>query len=150
MQEFLENAVYWHWLAFAAILLIAEIALPITFFLWMSIAAAITGLLMLGLDMSWQVQLIVFSVLSVISIIASRVYIKNNPIESDDSQLNRRGEQHIGKIYTLDTGIQNGSGKVRVGDSLWRVEGPELAAGTRVKVINVNGNSFVVKENKQE
>jgi len=150
MQEFLENTVYWHWWAFAAILLIVEIALPITFFLWMSIAAAITGLLVLGLDMSWQTQLIIFSVLSVISIIASRIYIKRNPIQSEDSQLNRRGEKHIGSVYTLDTDIQNGSGKVRVGDTLWRVEGPELTAGTRVKVIDVNGNSFVVKENEQE
>ena len=149
MQQFFEELVFWHWWAFAAILLIAEIALPVTFFLWMSVAAAVTGLLVFAVDMSWQVQLIVFSVLSVISIVASRIYIKNNPIESDDSQLNRRGEQHIGKIYTLDTDIQNGSGKVRVGDSLWRVEGPELAAGTRVKVIDVNGNSFVVKENKK-
>jgi len=150
MQEFLENAVYWHWWAFAAILLIAEIALPITFFLWMSIAAAITGFLVLGLDMSWQLQLIIFSVLSVVSIIASRIYIKRNPIQSEDSQLNRRGEQHIGMVYTLNTDIQNGSGKVRVGDSLCRVEGPELVAGTRVKVVDVNGNSFVVTEYNQE
>lgn len=149
MQEFLENAVYWHWWAFAAILLIAEIALPITFFLWMSIAAAITGLLMLGLDMSWQVQLMIFAILSVISIVASRVYLKKNPIQSDDIQLSRRGDQHIGKVYTLETDISNGSGKVRVGDTLWRVEGPELSAGTHVEVIEIDGNSFVVKENEQ-
>ena len=103
MLEFLENTVYWHWWAFAALLLIAEIALPITFFLWMSIAAVVTGLLMLAVDMSWQIQLIIFSILSVISIVASRIYLKNNPIESDDIQLSRRGDQHIGKVYTLET-----------------------------------------------
>jgi len=146
MQEFLENAVYWHWWAFAAILLIAEIALPITFFLWMSIAAAITGVLVLALDMSWQVQLIIFSVLSVITIFASRIYLKRNPIQSDDNQLNRRGEKHIGRIYTLETDISNGVGKARVGDTLWRVEGPELPTGSRIKVTEINGNSFVVTQ----
>lgn len=144
MQNFLEEIVFWHWWAFAAILLIAEIALPITFFLWMSVAAAVTGLLVFAVDMSWQVQLIIFSVLCVISIIASRIYIRKNPIESEDPDLSRRGEQHIGKVYTLETDIENGSGQVRVGDSLWRVEGPELAAGTRVEVSSINGNSFVV------
>lgn len=144
MQQFFEELVFWHWWAFAAILLIAEVALPITFFLWMSIAAAITGLLVFAIDMSWQVQFLSFSVLTVLSIVASRIYLRKNPVENNHSNLNRRGEQHIGKTYTLETGIQNGSGKVRVGDSLWRVEGPELSAGTRVKVNSVNGNSFVV------
>ncbi|MCW8963823.1 MAG: NfeD family protein [Gammaproteobacteria bacterium] len=145
MQNFLEEIVFWHWWAFAAILLIAEIALPITFFLWMSVAAAITGVLVFAVDMGWQTQLMIFSVLSVISIVASRIYIRKNPIQSEDNQLNRRGEKHIGRTYTLETDIKNGSGKVRVGDTLWRVEGPELAAGTQVKVTDVNGNSFVVE-----
>jgi len=145
MQEYLEEIVFWHWWAFAAVLLIAEIALPITFFLWMSVAAAVTGVLVFAVDMGWQVQVLIFSVLSVISIVASRIYIRKNPIQSEDTKLNRRGEKHIGKTYTLETDIRNGSGKVRVGDTLWRVEGPELAAGTRVKVTDVNGNSFVVE-----
>jgi len=145
MQEYLEEIVFWHWWAFAAVLLIAEIALPITFFLWMSVAAAVTGVLVFAVDMGWQVQVLIFSVLSVISIVASRIYIRKNPIQSADTKLNRRGEKHIGKTYTLETDIRNGSGKVRVGDTLWRVEGPELAAGTRVKVTDVNGNSFVVE-----
>ena len=94
MQNFLEEIVFWHWWAFAAILLIAEIALPITFFLWMSVA--ITGVLVFAVDMGWQTQLMIFSVLSVISIVASRIYIRKNPIQSEDNQLNRRGEKHIG------------------------------------------------------
>jgi len=144
MQEFFENVVYWHWWAFAALLLIAEIALPITFFLWMSIAAVITGVLVFAVDMGWQIQLLIFSVLSVVSIAASRVYLRNNPIQSDDNKLNLRGEKHIGRTYTLETDISNGSGTVRVGDTLWRVEGADLPAGTRVEVTEVNGNSFVV------
>lgn len=150
MQDILllgETTTFWHWLAFSALLLIAEITLPMTFFLWVSIAAAITGVLVFAIDLSWQAQILTFSFLSIVSIIASRIYIKKNPIQSDNKQeLNRRGEKHIGKIYTLEADIKNGSGKVRVGDTLWRVEGPELTAGTPVKVTSINGNSFVVEE----
>jgi len=143
-MDILENLVFWHWLAFAAVLLIIEILAPMTFFLWMSIAAGIVGLAMLAFNMSWEIQVLLFSVLSVIAIVASRIYLKKHPIETDDSTLNRRGEQYIGKTYTLEKAIENGVGKVRVGDTLWRVEGDDMPAGEKVTVVSVDGNSFVV------
>lgn len=142
---FLEEMVFWHWLAFAAVLLIVEILAPMTFFLWMSIAAVVVGLTMLVADISWEIQVLIFSVISVVAIVVSRIYLKKHPIETDDSTLNRRGEQYIGKTYTLENAIQNGVGKVRVGDSLWRVEGEDLEAGQKVTVTGVDGNSFIVK-----
>ena len=142
---FLEELVFWHWLAFATVLLIIEILAPMTFFLWMSIAAAAVGLVMLVIDINWEAQILLFSVISIVAIVASRIYLKKHPIETDDSTLNRRGEQYIGKTYTLVNPIENGVGKVRVGDTLWRVEGDDMPAGEKVIVTSVDGNSFVVK-----
>ena len=141
----LSEMVYWHWLIFAAALLIIEILAPMTFFLWMSMAAAVVGLTMLVVDISSETQILLFSVLSVVAIVVSRIYLKRHPIQTDDATLNRRGEQHIGKTYTLETAIENGVGKARVGDSLWRVEGADAPAGSKVVVESVDGNSFVVK-----
>jgi membrane protein implicated in regulation of membrane protease activity len=64
---------------------------------------------------------------------------------SDQPQLNRRAEQHIGRRYVLDTAIVNGQGKARVGDSLWLVEGPELPAGAAIEVVAVDGSTLRVK-----
>ncbi|TIU25428.1 MAG: NfeD family protein, partial [Mesorhizobium sp.] len=48
--------------------------------------------------------------------------------------LNRRGAQMVGRTATLSEPIQNGRGRIRLGDTLWRVSGPDLPAGTQVRV----------------
>jgi hypothetical protein len=40
--------------------------------------------------------------------------------------------------------IHRGRGKVRVGDTLWPVEGPDVPVGTCVKVTGARGNLLVV------
>ena len=51
--------------------------------------------------------------------------------ESDQPLLNRRGEQLIGRIATLTEPIKDGRGRVRIGDTMWRVSGPDLPAGAQ-------------------
>ena len=53
---------------------------------------------------------------------------------TDQPLLNRRGAQLIGRIATLAEPIKDGRGRIRIGDTLWRVSGPDLPAGTRVRV----------------
>jgi len=145
MDNLFSDVVFWHWWAVAAVLLTIEIVAPSTFFMWMSMAAAVTGAFLLAFDLSWQMQILIFSSLSILSIISGKLYLKRNPIVSDAPRLNRRGEQHIGKTYTLENAIENGSGNVNVGGSLWRVEGSDMPAGEKVTVVSINGNSFVVE-----
>jgi hypothetical protein len=45
----------------------------------------------------------------------------------------------------LVTAIENGVGRARVGDSEWRVQGPDLPVGSRVRALSVNGNTLVVE-----
>ena len=45
----------------------------------------------------------------------------------------------------LSFAIENGFGKVRVGDSLWRVKGQDAVAGTKVKVTAADGIVLVVE-----
>ena len=45
----------------------------------------------------------------------------------------------------VEQAIQNGRGKVRVGDTLWQAEGMDAPAGARVKVTATNGNVLVVE-----
>ncbi|MDU4222527.1 MAG: NfeD family protein [Enterobacter asburiae] len=63
-----------------------------------------------------------------------------------DAHLNQRGQQIVGKRFTLDTALVNGRGHMRVGDSSWPVVADDdLSAGTRVEVIAVEGITLRVK-----
>lgn len=137
---------YWHWWILALALVILETVLPGTFFLWMGISALVLGLLTwLIPTMGWEMQLMLFAVLSLVSIAGWRLWQRRHPDESDQPTLNRRGEQYIGRVFVLETPIENGFGKVRVGDGLWRVKGDDAPAGCRVRVTDVDGVVLVVE-----
>ncbi|MGB9578123.1 MAG: NfeD family protein [Halothiobacillaceae bacterium] len=136
----------WHWLVLGLALMILEILTPSTFFLWMGIAAmSVGGLLWLMPGMGLEVQLILFAALSIFATVLGRRYIKRHPIKTDHPTLNVRGAQNVGRILTLNTPIVNGVGRVHMDDTLWRVFGPDLPAGTRVEVIGVEGTALRVQ-----
>ena len=137
---------FWHWWILALGLIIVETVVPGTFFLWMGISAIVLGLLAyLVPAMGWETQLMLFAILSLVSIVGWRIWQRKHPDESDQPNLNRRGEQYVGRVFTLETPIENGYGKVRVGDSLWRVRGAEAPVGSKVKVTSVDGVILVVE-----
>jgi membrane protein implicated in regulation of membrane protease activity len=138
---------YWHWWVLATILLILEVFAPGAFMLWMGIAAAVIGaLLLIAPDLTLEVQLLAFSILSVASIVGWRLYVRRNPPEqTDEPTLNRRGSQYIGRVFTLDEPIVNGVGKLRVDDTTWKVAGPDLPLGARVRVGRVDNTVLLVE-----
>lgn len=64
--------------------------------------------------------------------------------KSDQPDLNRRAEQLLDRTFVVEEAIAGGRGKVRVGDTLWPVEGPDVPVGTCVKVTGARGNLLVV------
>ncbi|MGB5569774.1 MAG: NfeD family protein, partial [Sedimenticolaceae bacterium] len=86
---------FWHWWILALALIIAETLLPGTFFLWMGVSALVLGgLAWLIPTMGWEIQLMLFAVLSLVSIVGWRMWQRKNPDESDHPMLNRRAEQY--------------------------------------------------------
>ena len=146
MAEF--EIVFWYWWILALGLLGIEILAPGFFFLWMAIAGLITGsVLFLLPGTSLEIQLLIFSVLSFISILVWRRYVGLHPEETDHPLLNKRGAQYIGRTFTLIEAIENGQGKIKVDDSLWKVRGEEdCPLNTKVKVIAVDGTIFKVEK----
>ena len=142
----LEQIEFWHWWIAGAALVIIEVFAPGAVFLWMGISAGVVGAVLLAVpEISWQAQFLTFAVLTVGSIAGWRYYHKRNPTESDQPTLNRRGEQYGGRVFTLEDGITNGTGVVRVDDSRWKIEGEDLPAGTRVRVTGVEGTILKVE-----
>ncbi len=146
MMAWLEHVVFWHWWIFAGLLLILELTAPAFFFLWLGIAAAAVGLILLVFpSIGIETQLVLFAIASIVSVVAWRKYRETRPLTTDQPNLNRRGHQYIGRQFSLTGPIDNGVGKVTVDDSTWKVRGPDLPAGTHVKVTGVEGTVFTVE-----
>ena len=147
MADYFSTLLFWHWWVLGLVLVVIEMIAPGFFLLWIGLAAGVTGVILaIAPGLGWQVQFLIFGVLAIGSVVAARSYFRRNPIVSDDATLNRRGAQYIGRIFSLDEAIVNGVGKVKVGDSWWRAEGPDLPAGERVKVVGVDGNMLKVEK----
>jgi membrane protein implicated in regulation of membrane protease activity len=142
----MDSITYWHWWILAAALIILEVFAPGAFFLWLGIAAGVVGgLIYLAPDLAWEHQVLTFSVLSVASIIIWRKYFRTTPEETDEPALNRRGEQYVGRVFTLADPIVNSMGKIRVDDTTWKIRGEDCAVGTRVEVTGVDGTILEVE-----
>jgi len=141
------DMVFWYWWILAVVLLAIEILASGFFFLWMAIAGLITGLVLFLLPKtSMEIQLLIFSVFSFVSILIWRRYISLHPEETDHPLLNKRGAQYIGRTFTLIKAIENGQGIIKVDDSIWTVQGEDCPLNTKVKVIAVEGTIFKVKK----
>ncbi len=137
---------FWHWLILALLLIILEIVVPGAFFLWMGVSAGVIGLILwISPDISWESQLLLFSVISVVSIALWRIRLNKHPTESEDNTLNARTTQYIGRVFTLVEPIEDGYGKIHVDDSYWQVSGPNCEKDKKVKVISVDGMTLKVE-----
>jgi membrane protein implicated in regulation of membrane protease activity len=147
MAEAFSQLQFWHWWIVGVALVIIEIITPGFFLLWIGIAAGVTGVIvLLAPVLSWEVQVLIFAPLAVAAVVAARYYLLKHPIETADATLNRRGSQYIGHVFNLDEAIVNGVGKVKVGDTFWRVEGSDLPVGAKVKVTGIVGTVLKVEK----
>ncbi len=141
MKDFFTHLTYWHWLGLGLILLILEVLFASGgFLLWLGLAAIITTIITwFFLGLFWGLQVLIFAVAGIVCLVGWWSYLQRNPARSDQPHLNRRGEQYINRIFTLTTAIENGRGTIQVDDSTWRVAGADLPAGTKVRVVAING-----------
>ena len=56
----------------------------------------------------------------------------------------RSGMRHIGTALELQAPIHNGLGKIKLGNREWLVRGPNLPAGTKVRVTGVQDTMLMV------
>jgi membrane protein implicated in regulation of membrane protease activity len=140
-------ATHYGWWLLALVLIGAEILMPGFFMLWIGIAAAAMGVVVLLLpDLSFPWQAVLFVVFSLASCYLYWKFVRHaRDAASDQPLLNRRAEQYVGRRFFLDSAIVNGQGKARVGDSVWVVEGPELPAGSPIEVVAVDGSTLKVQ-----
>ncbi len=154
MIELLPSA-HWTWWGFGALLVVLEVVVSGTFLLWMGISAGVIGVIVyfsqtyFGQNVAWEIQFTLFAVFSLASIFLSRKYLQSTADEQ--STLSARGKGYIGMVVIVEESIVNGVGKVRVEDTVWRVQGDhiadgEVAAGERVRITDIKGATFEVEK----
>ncbi len=140
MLGYLQQLSFWDWLAFGTLLLILEVFGAGGYLLWIGVAAAFVGVLTyLFPDLPWAVQFLLFGLLSVLTAVLWWRRQRSAGKPSDQPGLNSRGSELLGREFVLHEAINGGRGKIKAGDSLWLVSGPELPAGSRVRVVGQDG-----------
>ncbi|STX28126.1 Inner membrane protein ybbJ [Legionella beliardensis] len=138
------NLLYWHWLALALILIIAETLGAAGFLVALGMAAAATGIITWVFSIGWQWQLIYFSLLCIVFAIAWWLVLKKRTAK-DPSFMNKPFHSMLDQTVTLVEPIKDGRGVVRINDAPWFVKGPELPAGTKVKIVAIEGTIMIVE-----
>jgi membrane protein implicated in regulation of membrane protease activity len=139
MITIIETLGGWSWWVLGLILLGIEMMMPGFFFLWFGIAAILIGVSALLVDWPWQLQVLGFVVLSVIAALIGRRYGGTADVESADPHLNLRANRLQGRTFVLIEPIVDGTGRVRIDDTIWQVRGPDAPAGARVTVTGADG-----------
>lgn len=126
----------WAWLIGGLALCAAESVVPGVFLLWIGLAALVLGTVELAFAISLAPSLLLFGTFAVLfSLAGSRLY--GSWQRSTGQVLNNRAAALTGRVLVLSEPIVDGCGRARVQDTVWRVTGPDLPAGTRVRVAGV-------------
>jgi len=140
---------YWHWWAIGIVLIALEAMAASTYLLWPGISALVVGIVILLVpDLEWRLQLLLFAVMAIISSVAWQFWLARHPQTSDHPHLNVRGASYVGRRVTLKQPLQNGRGRIEIGDGWWLVSsegGENLAAGVDVEVVASDGTTLLVK-----
>jgi membrane protein implicated in regulation of membrane protease activity len=140
MWAFMQHLSFWDWLALGTVLLILEVFGAGGYLLWVGMAAATVGVLTYLIpDLSWEVQLLLFGLLSVLTALYWWKRQRSAVRASDQPTLNLRGQELIGKTFVVHEAIVGGRGKIKVADGVWMAKGPDAPAGSRVRVIGQEG-----------
>lgn len=132
------------WVTLGIILLITEMIAPGAYLMFLGAAAIFTGLLGFALPLSLPLQLFIFALSSIASVYIAKRWFDVYPILSSAPLLNARIAQMIGQTVEVVVPIEDGVGRVKVGDSVWAASGPDAAVGARVRIVGAEGNQLSV------
>jgi len=121
---------FWHWLVLAAAFAVIEIAAPAMVCIWLAAAGLGTAVITwLAPGVTWENQALIFAALAIASVGLGRLAFARVRDRSSKLHLNRRAETYVGRTFTLERPIVDGRGRLKVDDTVWQVEGPDLPIG---------------------
>jgi membrane protein implicated in regulation of membrane protease activity len=140
------DILFWHWWIAAAVLFVLELVSPGVLFLWLGVGAVAAGFAaLIDPGLGWRFESMIFAIISMVSAVVGRNWWDKIRNRTDKPDLNERGKTLIGKTGTLDEPIANGAGRLKLGDSSWKIIGPDLPAGAKVRVTGADGAVLTVE-----
>jgi membrane protein implicated in regulation of membrane protease activity len=129
----------WSWIIAGLVILGLELMVSGFFLVWLGIAAVLTGLITLAQPLPWGWQWLIFGALSLASILVWTTVSRRRRANSTEPELNRRTDRYIGHEAVLDRPIVDGYGRLALGDTIWRISGPDLPIGQRIRIVGADG-----------
>lgn len=129
----------WSWIIAGLLLLGLELVVSGFFLVWLGIAGILTGLITFAQPLPWAWQWLIFGALSLISILVWTSFSRRRRASSGEPELNRRTDRYIGHEAVLDRPIVDGYGRLALGDTIWRIAGPDLPVGQRIRIVGADG-----------
>ncbi|GAA4775968.1 NfeD family protein [Stakelama sediminis] len=137
-MDWFSGAGLW-WLIAALLLGIAELLIPGVFLIFIAIAAAIIGVVtLLFPELGLAGQFGGFVIWTIVTVLIGKRWYRDYPVDTLDPKLNDRVARLIGETVEVTQAIENGHGRVRVGDGEWPAHGPDIASGARVRVVGAD------------
>lgn len=149
MERILAELGSWNWVALGLVLLALEIVVPGIFMLWFGLAAIVIGTITIMIGEAsfwpWEAQVIIFLGLAIVLAYYGK-RLADRGDETDQPLLNQRGAQMFGRTTVLTEPIAEGFGRIQLDGVIWRVTGPDLPVGSRVKVIShTDGGTLAIE-----
>ena len=134
------------WAGLSLLLIAAETVVPGAFLMWLGFAAGVMFLIVLAFGgLPLLAQAVLFTIFSFVFVFVYRKWFRDRDRETDQPALNRRTAQLVGRVVALEQPIVRGYGRVQIADAYWDVTGPELPAGTAVRVVGAHGMTLQVE-----
>ena len=129
----------WVWIIGGLLVAACELVVPGAFLIWIGLAAIATGIIAAAVALPWEINLLVFAGLAILAVLAGRRTMRFAPTD-----LNRRGHSLVGREFMIDRPIQDGVGRLALGDTTWRIAGPDCPAGSHIRVTGLDGTTLLV------
>lgn len=142
-----DSMLWWHWIILGIILLIIEMNLGTFFILGLGVAAILVGVIDMLLGTSFNTELFIWIILSLLSIAAWFKWIRE-PHQTDSGQSNYRLDTQGNVLEEIEP---HSRGKVKfdspvLGNTTWHATAKvKIAEDTRVKIVQINGQLIEVE-----
>jgi len=147
LMQMLESMNATKWVIVGVLLLILEVVTGTTYILWPAVAALVVGVFVFILPLGWEMQFLLFFILSAILLVVGHKYVRPKMKGGEPSDLNDRARSMIGMRVKAVADFDTGMGRVQVGDTQWRasIDDGNPLSGAELRVVSVKGTTLRVE-----
>jgi len=138
----------WHWWVLTLAFVVCAAMFVKMIYIWLTIATVIVGAFAwIDPNTPLHIQLMLFGVITMGGVAITQYFggkqqdetQSDNPEFANQEQAEQQQNKLVGRIFTLEEPIINGSGTLKFDDQVWRLRGKDAAAGSEICIISIDG-----------